>query len=317
MLVQAATVVCVRQSSLKQRLSISKLRLLQSENKDDDARWLQRLASSEEPLEFKSSWEVLMGQSEVQNWLKSTATETAVMRYPGEMKFPGGAKDETDPSMEAVARRELEEEFHTNIPSDAKLRLFSVKRTKPVRGVSFMMHNYVALADENPWLQNLNVNTVNAALSERRSRFQASVKEQSFWGLSRSQKEALSPEVQRVEWIPIRDAAWHAMTSKAAGIFVNDFQRTEFERLGVKARDPMFQTMVVLLELDGCPTKDDLIAHCDALPSASQLASDATTRFLGVDPKKVAEEDDARLLAEEERLRSLSPSASEGMEARL
>jgi len=95
MLVQAATVVCVRQSSLKQRISISKLRLLQSENKfitfssgfcdqsilfrDDDSRWLHRLGSSQEALEFKSGWEVLMGQSEVQNWLKSTATE--VMRF--------------------------------------------------------------------------------------------------------------------------------------------------------------------------------------------------------------------------------------------
>jgi long-chain acyl-CoA synthetase len=248
-----------------------------------------------------------MGQSEVQNWLKSTHSQAAVMRYPGEMKFPGGTKDAHDASLEGAARRELEEEFHTTIPADAKLRLFSVKRTKPVRGVSYMMHNFVALVDENPWLMKLDVGAVNKALEERRARFGISVNDETFWGLSNSQKESVSPEVRRVDWIPIKDATWHAMTSKAIpNLYINEFQKTEFERLGVKTRDPMFQTMWVLLDLDRFPTAAALISHCDSLPSATQLSLDASASFARTDPKKIQQEDAARFAAEEMRIQLLA-----------
>lgn len=248
-----------------------------------------------------------MGQSEVQNWLKSTPSQPAVMRYPGEMKFPGGTKDASDASMEAVARRELEEEFHTPVPADAKLRLFSVKRTKPVRGISYMMHNYVALVDENPWLQSLDVSTINRILEQRRAKFGVAVNDETFWSLSPSEKEALSPEVRRVDWISARDGAWFALSSKASPtIFINDFQKTEFERLGVKVRDPMFQTMFILLELDKFSTAAELIAHCDSLPSSEQLAQEASESYSLGDLQKIKEEDAARLAAEEIRVQSLA-----------
>ena len=42
---------------------------------------------------FTSGWQVLMGQAEVVNWLRSTERKQALMRYAGEFKFAGGAVD--------------------------------------------------------------------------------------------------------------------------------------------------------------------------------------------------------------------------------
>jgi hypothetical protein len=41
---------------------------------------------------------------------------------------------------------------------------------------------------------------------------------------------------------------------KAPPVFVNEFQREEFEKYGVKRRDPMFITCAALMELEasGC-----------------------------------------------------------------
>jgi len=73
------------------------------------------------------------------------------MRYPGEYKFAGGAVD-TNESLEAAARRELEEEFLCVVPQEAKLRLFDIKQTRPVQNTSYIMHNFLVLESENPWL---------------------------------------------------------------------------------------------------------------------------------------------------------------------
>jgi len=310
---QAATVVCVRRSVQPSSQSITReqLTLLKSDLKDDDSQWLRSFGAATPSLDFESGWEVLMGQSEVQNWLRSTSSQAAIMRYPGEMKFPGGTKDEEDPSMEAVARRELEEEFHTTVPPGAKLRLFSVKQTKPVRGVSHMMHNFVAIAEENPWLQELRVERVNKSLEDRRARFGIAVNTETFWTLSSAEKAALSPEVRRVDWIPIRDAVWHSMTSKSVPvIFINDFQKSEFERLGVRTRDPMFQTMWILMELERCPNAAALISHCEALPSSTLLMQEASNRFARGDQQKIQEEDAERLRAEAARVSMLAASGA-------
>ncbi|CAE7593571.1 KIF13B [Symbiodinium natans] len=108
---------------------------------------------------FHSKWEVLLGQGEVQNWMKSTPGHDVQMRYPGEWKFAGGVVD-ADETPEEAARRELEEEFQVPVAltkATCKLRLMSIKQTRPIRNISNIMFNYVAAAEENPWLQLLDV----------------------------------------------------------------------------------------------------------------------------------------------------------------
>jgi hypothetical protein len=33
-----------------------------------------------------SNWQVLLGQNEVKNWIRSTPSQNVIMRYPGEWK---------------------------------------------------------------------------------------------------------------------------------------------------------------------------------------------------------------------------------------
>jgi 8-oxo-dGTP pyrophosphatase MutT (NUDIX family) len=64
-----------------------------------------------------------------------------------------------------AARREIQEEFGITLPPEgrgSRLRLFSVKQTRPVRNVSNLMYNYVALDTENPWLRQLDQVCVRA-----------------------------------------------------------------------------------------------------------------------------------------------------------
>ena len=53
------------------------------------------------------------------------------------------------------------------------------------------------------------------------------------------------------------------MGKKEPPVFVNEFQRTEFLKYGVKRRDPMFITCAALMELEGFPTTSSIIRWCD------------------------------------------------------
>jgi 8-oxo-dGTP pyrophosphatase MutT (NUDIX family) len=59
--------------------------------------------------------------------------EQSKPRYAGEFKFAGGTRDPNE-TLEETAVRELREEFAVSVElSQARLRLFNVKQTKPVR----------------------------------------------------------------------------------------------------------------------------------------------------------------------------------------
>eukprot|EP01047_Picozoa_sp_COSAG01_P116468 COSAG01_NODE_45136_length_412_cov_0.817891_1_plen_59_part_10 len=57
------------------------------------------------------------------------------LRWQGEFTFPGGAVDGGE-SIEAAARREVGEELGVAVPADARLRLLSVKQTRPINNTS-------------------------------------------------------------------------------------------------------------------------------------------------------------------------------------
>ena len=237
------------------------------------------LFGDEDALEFTSGWEVLMAQNEVVNWLRSTPEKIVTMRYPGEFKFAGGNVEEGESTLDA-AKRELYEELlnpcQITLPKNAVFRPFAVKQTRPIRGRSNMMFNYVLFADENPWLNQLPVSRINEALAQRRFAFAKSLKNGSFWSLPVEEKEKLSPEVRQVAWINLRDACKYMLSSmNKKVIYVNEFQKAAFEKHGIKRRDPMFITGATLFELEGFPTEKSLIkysrtANMDALAKAEQ-----------------------------------------------
>jgi len=194
-----------------------------------------------------------MAQRVAQNWVRSTAGKAELMRYPGEWVFAGGAVDPGE-TLEQAARRELQEEFQLELPMDpatCRLHLLSVQQTRPIRDVSNIMYNYVAVAEENPWLEALDVAAANAALHERRVRHQAAVESGAFWSLRGREREHTAPEVQELRWLDMRTAILHAFTSMNEVLTpVNAFQEAECRRLGIRRRDPMFITMLSLLEVD-------------------------------------------------------------------
>ena len=246
--VEAATVLCIRTSPVA-----SGGRSLCGAVDYLDHRALSREATKrlglDFELQFSSGIQVLMGQSEVVNWPRSSAQELVFMRYGGEFKFAGGSREQHE-SLEQTARRELGEEFMITVPADAVLRPFRVNSTKALGGKAFIMYNYVAIAEENPWLMQLDVGTANRDLHDRRKQFKPDA---AFWEMSREEREMYSPEVYQLQWLDIADAVDMMLTSKCLSLVpVNNFQRDEFGKYGIQKRDPMFASMMTLQLVEDC-----------------------------------------------------------------
>lgn len=213
-----------------------------------------------------SSWEVLLGQSEVKNWLRSSEKLTRMMRYPGEWKFPGGVVDACDASLEATALRELQEEF-LGIPAtqaNARMYFFLEKLTRPIQSKRHRMFNFIAFEDENAaWMSDDAIAQVNVTLATKRAAFQEEyLADGSFWRMSDDDKMRVSPEIHRVQWFPI-GAAIQMMkdTLVAPHTPVDDWQKQEFDRYGVSKRDPMYITFRVLQEIAEIQPRDALRAQ--------------------------------------------------------
>eukprot|EP00039_Didymoeca_costata_P007073 m.96097 g.96097 ORF g.96097 m.96097 type:complete len:332 (+) comp13528_c0_seq1:153-1148(+) len=216
-------------------------------------------------FQFNSGWEVLLGQNEVKNWLKSTKEKTKIMRYPGEFKLAGGTVDDGETLLEA-ARRELREEFldaaELPLPEDATLRPFSIKQTRPVQGRSYLMCNFVALESENKWLKELDTDIINHALEVRRQRHLEAVSSGRFWSLSKAEKESLAPEVREVKWVSLADSIMMSLSSLQTPVrHVNSFQKSEYERYKIHMRDPMYMTALTLMEVEAYPDEKSIMSE--------------------------------------------------------
>jgi ADP-ribose pyrophosphatase YjhB (NUDIX family) len=235
---------------------------------------LRRSASS------SVSWDVLLGQSEVKNWLRSTPTSTRIMRYPGEWKFPGGTVDSTDASLEATALRELEEEFLGMVPSNARVYFLSSKITRPIQRQRHRMVNFVAFQDENDsWMNADALTRVNEALAMKREEFAGHIESGRYWQMSDQQKMEASPEIHRVQWFPIEDA----IRMMGASLFdpltpIDDWQREQFDTHAVAKRDPMYISMRILQDIAAFASREELrtfvkAQHAPSLASIANMTS--------------------------------------------
>eukprot|EP00927_Polykrikos_kofoidii_P046931 TRINITY_DN41036_c0_g1_i1.p1 TRINITY_DN41036_c0_g1~~TRINITY_DN41036_c0_g1_i1.p1 ORF type:complete len:366 (-),score=68.77 TRINITY_DN41036_c0_g1_i1:127-1164(-) len=203
---------------------------------------------------FDSGWEVLMGQREIVNHLRSSGDDVRLMRYPGEFVFAGGAVDAGETTLDA-ARRELHEEFGLELPPTALSHLLSVRQTRPIRNTSNVIYNYVFAEEDNPAVQAFDVVAANERLRERRERFSESLASGSFHKLDAKAKEEIAPEVREIRWLDLADAVKYAYTSMNLIVSpVNDFQADGFAQHRVERRDPLFVTLLALLELEAFPS---------------------------------------------------------------
>lgn len=244
----------------------------------------QHIHNSNKYEHDRDQWEVLLGQSQVKNWLRSTKDKTVIMRWPGEYKLPGGVFDPTkDSTIRDTAMRELCEEFigiGTKIFINKKnhedkkqpimvLHPTTQKLTIPIRNKCYRMHNFIAYAHENTeWLEGDNdnddnddklVSMINDNLQKRIAAFEKMLKEgenspalssSHYYDLSNEQKELIAPELYRVDWIPLQKAI-QMMESADNEYFtpVNEWQEAEFKRYNITKRDSMYQTMMLLKEI--------------------------------------------------------------------
>lgn len=204
------------------------------------------------PSARNQGFEVLLGQNECKNWLRSSPENEVIMRYPGEWKFPGGAVDSSDKSFKDTALRELSEEFlGLDIPSEVaadSILLFNTKLTRPIQNRRYQMYNYVALVDDAnaDWINDQVLEKINQALQQKRSTFEEMLASGRYWDMSKEEKMQYSPEVVRVKWFPLEDAIEMMDDST---VFVDDWQRRHFEKYQIPKRDPMHVTAESLAEI--------------------------------------------------------------------
>eukprot|EP00945_MAST-04E_sp_MAST-4E-sp1_P004580 g4580.t1 len=208
-----------------------------------------------------------MMQRQAINWIRSTAVDVAPMRYPGEYTFPGGGRDEGE-TIRETALRELTEELGIDVP-DSTLHLFNVRQTRPVRGVSYIMYNFVMLESQNEWIKALNIERINASLREKEEAFEKMRESGEFFNLSAEQRHHFSPEMHDVQWLHLCDAAVNAFTSMNPNLtFVNRWQEEKFLRYNFQRRDPMFVTLQTIVQMDAFHSPSALLDFCKSLGSA-------------------------------------------------
>lgn len=278
-----------------------------------------------------NDWEVLMGQNEVVNYLKSSPTKLKTMRFAGEFKLAGGNVDPGETITEC-AKRELYEEFLRPLTKlgqqkgakaadkfnegDIFLHPFSVKQTRPIRSRASVLHNFVCLADENPFLATLDVEAVNHQLSIQRKSFRESVLDESYWSLSAEEKETVSPEVHQLQWMSLADAVKYSISAFFPQHYVNKWQKEQFDFLSrtnaenkVKKRDPMLITAASLIGIECFDSVQQLLAYCKRV-TLKELREEEQWLFEGMTNEEVVKatkhtlETPSRVLLDAEDLKS-------------
>lgn len=263
--VRAATVICVRHTA---RPSYVQRKDLISPQTGEVPPFIEQFLGGEESVELTSGWEVLMGQSEIWNYMRSSQEKLRTMAYAGEWKIFGGTP-EAGESLEEAAVRELSEECSAPALLEEKcvsLIPFCVKQTRPVRNRSHLMFNFCCLAETNDWLRNFDVEAANTRLANRRVRHEEALGDGSFWNLREDERHMLSPEVHELRWMSLGTALTLCLSSMVPGLFANEYQRKTFDEVSryrgqLKTRDPMYMTAVTLLQLEAFSNPADILAY--------------------------------------------------------
>jgi len=246
---RAATVICLRR-----RPGGPRPRALHREelvvDRDGTRGTLDEMIGASGSYTISGEWQVLLGQAQVVNYVKSRSiSEVCSMRYPGELKLPGGVQDPEDSTLLDTARRELAEEFLIDAPLESiVLRPLSATQTRRIAGRSNLMMNFLAFTDENPWLGALDVLAVTDELHRREVRAEALLGGGSWATMSDAERRRLAPEMHRLVWADFADAIPTLQASIGRELLpVDDWQRAQFQRFGIQRRDPMSVTMITLL----------------------------------------------------------------------
>lgn len=206
--------------------------------------------------------EVLLGQNECKNFLKSTNDYNVISRYPGEWKFAGGVVESNETLIDAAKRELIEEFIGINSNECITLHHFNRKETLPIKENTYIMHNYIAFEDENSnWITSNLVSIVNNNLELKRQLYESSIEDKTFMNMSFEDKCKIAPEVHSIQWFNIEQAIeiMKGAENNNSITYVNKFQQLEFLKYGIKNRDPMYISRITLEEIFKLKTKENIM----------------------------------------------------------
>eukprot|EP01061_Rhynchopus_euleeides_P027584 TRINITY_DN44861_c0_g1_i1.p1 TRINITY_DN44861_c0_g1~~TRINITY_DN44861_c0_g1_i1.p1 ORF type:complete len:209 (+),score=73.79 TRINITY_DN44861_c0_g1_i1:2-628(+) len=174
------------------------------------------------------------------------------------------------------------------LPPSAILRPFTVRQTRPIRSRSNMIYYYIALEDENPWLQGFDVAVANEGLTQRRKRFTQIFLSKRWGTLPLHEKETISPETHSFAWMELNAASKLILSAHIPGTWASDFQRKEYELWGVtRQRDPPFLTAVILRMIAPFRTREALLKRLAEVGDVKALAKEVQWIFPGMNKEEV------------------------------
>lgn len=203
-------------------------------------------------LTFKENYDVLVGQATVINYFRSKpGAPRTIMRYPGEMRLPGGKVETSDSGLSASACRELCEEFliDYDLALSTVLHPIGAFQTRIVGGKSNMIVTFVALAEENAWLQDINLNARNTKLQAMAAAAEAQLDSGDWASLSSEARALLSPEFAELKWTKLSALVKTMQGSIAHPLqYVNHWQQKQFDLHEIQRRDPMSVSLGILIQ---------------------------------------------------------------------
>lgn len=176
-------------------------------------------------VEFSSGLEILVGQSNVVNYLETSSRSTSFMSYPGEYMFAvfQSRKDETDANQrttkkwrdaistphnthQQIARKALQQEFLVNVPVSASFVPLVALQTRKIKGSSNMLVTFAAFSNnESSWLQTLDVDSINMELDQRRQSVETMIQSGAWDSLPMQEREQIAPKMRRLCWLDLKD----------------------------------------------------------------------------------------------------------------
>mmetsp|Transcript_136842 Transcript_136842/g.236985 ORF Transcript_136842/g.236985 Transcript_136842/m.236985 type:complete len:399 (+) Transcript_136842:44-1240(+) len=251
-------------------------------------------------LELPSGLEILVGQSNVVDYLETSSSSTSLTSYPGEYMFAvfQSRKDETDANQrttkkwrdaistphnthQQIARRALQQEFLVSAPASASFVPLVALQTRKIKGSSNMLVTFAEISNNaSSWLQTLDVDSINTELDRRRQTVETMIQSGSWDSLPLQEKEKIAPKMRRLHWLDVTDCI-RVMQESISWYFlpINEWQATEFAAHGLTVRSSMSSSLASLLKI-ATMGRQKLLARAERYSSYAPQEADAELRHL-------------------------------------
>ena len=199
--------------------------------------------------ERRGEIEVLVGQIEVVDWVKSSLSDKRINPFPGEYRLPARQHR----SVSGAAQTPLEtvstelEELGFNIPKEGVQATLFAKESVQTESRDYRILYFLVEEEDNRDVFRTDIRKINLRLRETR-KVRREMEVDGRWELlARAEKERLSPKLHHLEWKTLSEVRSDFDPSKP---FVNAYQQEEFAKYDVVARQPGRGMLAVLERIE-------------------------------------------------------------------